>query len=118
LLAGKIAQKDFRGAIGMVLGMFTFLIFYSVQIWLVHHFFNQAIITIAYALSLPLSGFFTYYYWHTFDKIKAKWLLISLFFTRSTAIATRIAERESIIAEFNKRREEFLKEFPDAISTY
>ncbi|MCE3278573.1 MAG: hypothetical protein K0S44_764 [Bacteroidetes bacterium] len=117
LLAGRIAQKDFRGAIGMVLGMFTFIIFYSVQIALVHHYFNQTIITISYALSLPLSGFFTYYYWHTFDKIKAKWLLISLFFTRSTAIATRIAERESIIAEFNKRREEFLKKFPDAIAT-
>ncbi|HEX8515811.1 MAG TPA: lysophospholipid acyltransferase family protein [Bacteroidia bacterium] len=118
LVAGKIAKsKDFRGAIGMVLGMFTFLIFYTVQIWLADHLFRNTVITVLYALSLPLSGFFTYYYWHTFDKIRAKWMLISLFFRRSTAIASRIAERENIIQEFDKRRTEFLVKFPDAIST-
>lgn len=117
LLAGKIAKsKDFRGAIGMVLGMFTFLIFDCTQIWLVHHFLHNTIITILYAVSLPLSGFFTYYYWHTFDKIRAKWLLISLFFRRSTAIASRIAERENIIAEFDKKRSDFLEKFPDTVS--
>jgi glycerol-3-phosphate O-acyltransferase/dihydroxyacetone phosphate acyltransferase len=117
LLAGKIAKKDFRGAIGMVLGMFTFIIFHSLQIWFVHYLFNNSLVTVLYALSLPLSGFFTYYYWHTFDKIRAKWLLISLFFRRSTAIASRITERESIIAEFDKRRAEFLLKFPDAIKS-
>ena len=116
-LAGKIAKsRDFRGAIGMVLGMFTFLIFHSLQIYLVHRLFHQPLITVLYAVSLPLSGFFTYYYWHTFDKIRAKWLLISLFFRRSTAIASRIAERESIIAEFDKKRSDFLEKFPDAIA--
>ncbi|MCW3104286.1 MAG: hypothetical protein JWO09_2726 [Bacteroidetes bacterium] len=115
-LAGKIAKsKDFRGAIGMVLGMFTFLIFHSLQIYIVHRLFHHPLITVLYAVSLPLSGFFTYYYWHTFDKIRAKWLLISLFFRRSTAIASRIAERESIIAEFDKKRSDFLEKFPDAI---
>jgi glycerol-3-phosphate O-acyltransferase/dihydroxyacetone phosphate acyltransferase len=116
LLAGKIAKsKDFRGAIGMVLGMFTFLIFDSVQIYLVHRIFHNSLITVLYAISLPLSGFFTYYYWHTFDKIRAKWLLISLFFRRSTAIASRIAERKSIIAEFDKKRSDFLEKFPEAL---
>jgi 1-acyl-sn-glycerol-3-phosphate acyltransferase len=116
LLAGKIAKsKDFRGAIGMVLGMFTFLIFDSIQIYLMHRLFHNAMLTVLYALSLPLSGFFTYYYWHTFDKIRAKWLLISLFFRRSTAIAGRIAERESIIGEFDKKRSDFLEKFPEAI---
>jgi 1-acyl-sn-glycerol-3-phosphate acyltransferase len=118
LLAGKIAKsKDFRGAIGMVLGMFTFLIFHTIQIYLVHHFFDNTLITIIYAISLPLSGFFTYYYWHTFDQIKAKWLLLSLFFRRTTVIANLISERESIIAEFNKRRSDFLLKFPEAINS-
>ncbi|MDF2438653.1 MAG: hypothetical protein K0Q95_3029 [Bacteroidota bacterium] len=117
LLAGKIAKsKDFRGAIGMVLGMFTFLIFHSIQIFLVHHFFHNTLITVIYAISLPLSGFFTYYYWHTFDQIKAKWLLLSLFFRRTTVIANLISERESIISEFDKKRSDFLVRFPEAIT--
>ena len=99
----------------MVLGMFTFLIFHCTQIWLVYHFFHSPLLTIAYAVSLPLSGFFTYYYWHTFDRIRTKWMLVALFFRRSTAIAGRIAERESIIAELDKKRTEFLQSFPDAI---
>jgi glycerol-3-phosphate O-acyltransferase/dihydroxyacetone phosphate acyltransferase len=111
-LAGKIAKsKDFRGAIGMVLGMFTFLIFDSVQIIFVHHFFHRSLITLAYALSLPLSGFFTYYYWHTFDTLRTKWMLISLFYRKSTAIASLIAERESIIHDFNKTKIDFLEKF-------
>lgn len=116
MLAGKLAKsKDFHGAISMVLGMFMFLIFDSIQILLIHHFFHNFLLTVLYAVSLPLSGFFTYYYWHTFDKIRAKWLLISLFFKRSTAIASLITERESIIAEFDKKRSDFLMQFPDTI---
>ncbi len=107
--------KDFRGAIGMVVGMFTFLIFDTAQILLVHHFFHRPLLTLAYAISLPLSGFFTYYYWHTFDKIRAKWFLIMLFYKRSAGIANLIAERESIIAEFEKIRTDFLQKFPDII---
>jgi 1-acyl-sn-glycerol-3-phosphate acyltransferase len=115
-LSDKITKsKDFKGAIGMVLGMFTFLIFHTAQIIIVQLLLKNTIITILYAISLPLSGFFTYYYWHTFDKIRAKWLLISLFFRRSTAIANVISERENIISEFNGRRTEFLQKFPDAI---
>lgn len=100
--------KDFRGAIGMVLGMFTFLIFDTVQIILVQHFFHEPLLTLFYAISLPLSGFFTYYYWHTFSRIRTRWLLITLFYKRSTAIAGLIAERESIIGEFEKVKEDFL----------
>lgn len=101
--------KDFRGAIGMVLGMFCFIIFYTLQISLVQHFFHLPLLTVLYALSLPLSGFFAYYYWHTFDRIRSRWLLIALFYKRSAAIAGLIAERESIIAEFEKVKKEFLE---------
>jgi predicted Zn-dependent protease with MMP-like domain len=115
-LADKISKsKDFKGAIGMVLGMFTFIIFYIIQISLVQYFFQNGIVTILYGLSLPVSGAFTYYYWHTFDKIRAKWLLISLFYKRSTAIASLIAERENIINEFNKMRSDFLLKFPNIL---
>lgn len=116
LLAAKISKsRDFRGAIGMVLGMFTFIIFHTAQIWLVHHFFHNTLLTVLYAISLPLSGFFTYYYWHTFDKIRAKWLLVILFFRRSAAVSSLIAERENIIHEFGKKRSDFLEKFPESI---
>lgn len=114
--ADRIAKsKNFKGAISMVLGMFTFIIFYAVQIFFFQHFFQNTLLTILYAVSLPLSGFFAYYYWHTFDKIRAKWLLISLFYKRSSAIANLIAEREHIIQEFDNAKGVYLTAFPDTI---
>lgn len=115
-LADKISKtRDFRGAITMVLGMVMFILFYPAQVYIVHQVFYKTLITFCYAISLPISGAFTYYYWYTFDKFRARWVLISLFYKRSKAIAKLISERESIIEEFDKKRTDFLLKFPDAI---
>ncbi|HXU26081.1 MAG TPA: 1-acyl-sn-glycerol-3-phosphate acyltransferase, partial [Bacteroidia bacterium] len=59
-------QPEFYGAITMVVGTFTFLIFYSVQLWLVHHYLHTIWITLCYLVALPLSGFFAYFYGRRF----------------------------------------------------
>ena len=108
-VASRISKSiEFRGPIAMVLGTFTFLIFYTVQIILVHRFFHLTWLTIAYGVSLPLSGAFTYYYWHTVAYIRSRWHLISLFWKRSHLIANLITEREAIISEFEKARQEYM----------
>lgn len=98
---------EYRGAIGMVLGMFTFSIFYTFQINLVWDFIHIQWITIAYALSLPLSGMFTYWYFHEVSKMRAKWALMMVFYKKSTFVSNLITEREKIISEFDKAKEEY-----------
>lgn len=98
---------EFRGPIAMVTGTFTFLIFYTLQIWLVANYFHTTWVTVAYGVSLPLSGAFTYYYWHTVRYIRSRWRLVSLFWKRTYLIANLINERQQIIAEFDKGREEY-----------
>lgn len=107
-IAGKVTKSiEFRGAIGMVGGMFTFLIFHSVQIYLVWKFTHLQWLTILYAISLPLSGVFTYWYYHTMLEIKNKWLLMMIFYKKSVFISNLITERESIISEFDKAKNEY-----------
>lgn len=111
-IPGRIARKmsssiEFVGAISMVGGMFTFLIFYTVQIAFVWKYTHLAGLTIAYGLSLPLSGFFTYWYFHTINKIRTKWMLLMLFYKKSVFISNLIIEREQIIAEFDKVKNEY-----------
>lgn len=107
-VAGKISKEiEFKGAIGMVGGMFTFLIFYTLQIILVWKLSDNQWLTIAYGISLPLSGLFAYWYWHTVNKIRTKWMLMMLFYKRGTFISNIISEREQIIAEFDKARNEY-----------
>jgi 1-acyl-sn-glycerol-3-phosphate acyltransferase len=114
LAARKISSSiEFRGAIGMVGGMFSFLIFYTFQIWLVWHFSSSSVLTVIYALSLPLSGLFAYWYYHTVSDIRASWILMMIFYKKRTVISGLITERESIIAEFDKARDEYAAAMSD-----
>ncbi len=107
-IAGKISKKtEFRGAIGMVGGMFTFLIFYTVQIVLVWKFTHLQWLTMGYAISLPLSGLFAYWYYSTVKLYRTKWMLMMLFYKKSVLISGLITEREQIIAEFDKAKNEY-----------
>ncbi len=113
-IPGWIARKtsktpEFIGAIGMVGGMFTFLIFYTIQILLVWKFTSSSLFTFLYALSLPITGLFAYWYYYTILKIKARWTMVNLFLTRSVLISNLIYEREQIIIELDKAKEDYLK---------
>jgi hypothetical protein len=107
-LASKITKSiEFRGAIGMVGGMFTFLLFHSIQIIIVWKLTHIQWLTIAYAVSLPISGLFTYWYYHTVLEIKNKWLLMMVFYKKSVFISNLITERENLISEFDKAKNEY-----------
>lgn len=106
--ARTVKSKDYKGAIGMVLGMFTFIVFYSLQISLFKHFSHNNMLTVIYALSLPVTGFFAYFYWHKFTDYRSNLFFNNLFKNKRTLIDHLITERNSIIYEFEQAREDFL----------
>lgn len=111
-IPGLIAQtfakeKEYYGPVAMVSGTFTFLIFYSIQIYFVADYFHRFLYTLAYLLSLPLSGYFAYSYYYTVKSIRAKWLFISLFFSRTALIASLMEQRKLIVREFEAARTEY-----------
>jgi glycerol-3-phosphate O-acyltransferase / dihydroxyacetone phosphate acyltransferase len=107
-VARKISkEKEYYAPIAMVTGIFTFLIFYSLQIYLVEKYFHLSLLTLAYFISLPWSGYFTYSYYYTAKHIRAKWIFISLFFSRSTMIANLIQQRLEIIKELDSAKTEY-----------
>ncbi|MFZ4798212.1 MAG: 1-acyl-sn-glycerol-3-phosphate acyltransferase [Bacteroidia bacterium] len=103
-----VKSKDYKGAIGMVLGMFTFIVFYSLQISFFKHFSQNNLLTLIYALSLPVTGFFAYYYWHKFTDYRSNLFFNNLFKNKRTLIDHLISERNSIIYEFEQAKEDFL----------
>lgn len=107
-IAKKVSSSiEFVGAIGMIGGMFTFAIFYTTQIVLFWKYTHIQWLTIAYGLSLPISGFFAYWYAHTINKLHTKWMLLMLFYKKSVFISNLITEREQIIAELDKIKNEY-----------
>jgi len=114
-IPGFIARKttktiEFRGAIGMVGGVFTFSLFYTLQIAAVWKYSHSEWITLTYGLSLPLTGLFAYWYYYSVIEIKNKWLLMMTFYKKSVFVANLISERESILKEFNMVRDEYFSQ--------
>ncbi len=69
LISDYVEDKDLKGSLAMLLGMFTFLLFYPIQIVLCQFLFHQWWITALYAISLPVTGFITHYYWQYFTEL-------------------------------------------------
>jgi 1-acyl-sn-glycerol-3-phosphate acyltransferase len=65
-VVARRATKDveFIAPLMMVVGMFTFGLFYPLQIWLVHRLTDNNWLTLLYALSLPVTGFYALHYWN------------------------------------------------------
>jgi glycerol-3-phosphate O-acyltransferase / dihydroxyacetone phosphate acyltransferase len=102
-----IKQLEYRGPIAMVTGTFTFLIFYSLQIMMMWKFSHHILITLGYAISLPLSGLFAYWYYHEMKRIKANWILLLIFYKKSAIISKLMSEREAIITIFDEAKKEY-----------
>lgn len=103
----SIKQLEYRGPVAMVTGTFTFLIFYSLQIIMVWKFSHHFLITVIYALSLPISGLFTYWYYYEMKRIKANWILLLIFYKKSAIISKLMMEREAIISIFDEAKKEY-----------
>jgi glycerol-3-phosphate O-acyltransferase/dihydroxyacetone phosphate acyltransferase len=107
--APRISKSiEFRGPISFAMGTFTFLIFYSLQVWLVDKYTNGWPILLAYALSLPLSGLFAFYYYKRFLTIRGNWRILSLFYKKTNLITALITTRQQIIEELANARKEYV----------
>jgi glycerol-3-phosphate O-acyltransferase/dihydroxyacetone phosphate acyltransferase len=101
-------RLEFHGSIAYTMGTFTFLLFYSLQMFFVHKFAHNWTLTLAYAASLPISGLLAFYYYKRFKKIRGNWRIFSLFHKRTKVITSLITERESIINKLELARKEFV----------
>lgn len=102
-----VKQLEYRGPIAMVTGTFTFLIFYTFQIIIFWKLSKHFGFTSLYALSMPLTGIFCYWYYHEMKRIRASWILLRIFYKKSAIISKLMMERAAIIAEFDKAKEHY-----------
>jgi len=110
LVANKMVTSiEFKGPIAMATGMLTFLLFYIFQSILVWKWTENNWLTLAYIVSLPLSGLFAYKFHHFLKRIRSKWLILIIFYRKSRMVASLISEREQLIDEFDEARKEYDK---------
>ena len=99
---GVGAPRDYRGSLFMLIGTLTFLFFYGLQITLVQYFFHHTLLTICYAIALPVTGFFAWFYAKRVSNLRGRWRIFSLFYRKTTLITAILNARQHIIDELEK----------------
>ncbi|MFN8357930.1 MAG: 1-acyl-sn-glycerol-3-phosphate acyltransferase [Spirosomataceae bacterium] len=115
ILPSKIANlitKDitFRAPIMMVSGIFTFLLFYGVYVGVFWHVTHQIGLTLAYLLSLPLSGYFVLAYWNFVIRASRSWNVLNLFYRNPVLVSTLVNQRTEIFKLLNQAKEKYVKQ--------
>ncbi|RDB05523.1 lysophospholipid acyltransferase family protein [Runella aurantiaca] len=114
ILPSKITpliSKDisYRAPLMMTLGIFTFPLFYGLQLWIFQAIFQLPWLTIGLAICLPLSGFFVLWYWGRVTRLSHVWHAIRLFRRKPTLMQTLSSERTAIFQSLNEAKELYLK---------
>ncbi len=115
IIPSKVAQaitkeQEWRSPIMLSVGIFTFPLFYILEVWLVATWFHpQTSWLIVYMVSLPLSGFVTLRYWNSLLHTKEHWLLLRLFFRRQQVVERLYSQRQSIISKLEHARQDYLQ---------
>jgi glycerol-3-phosphate O-acyltransferase/dihydroxyacetone phosphate acyltransferase len=113
IIPSKVARLITRdevyiAPIMMTTGIFSFTICYNLQIMLFHQVIaNSGWLTLAYAVSLPVSGFFVLHYWNYFVSFYSMWNFSFLFKSRKSQIAALLRARVGIMQALDKARKEY-----------
>lgn len=100
--------EEYIAPVMMITGIFTFPIFYGLQIWTFHWLTQDFWLTLVYFISLPLTGFFALFYVNYFQSTRNKWRVFSLFFKKTALVSQLIAKRTEILQELEKAKEDYL----------
>ncbi len=102
-------ELEYKGPINMLIGMFLYIITYGVLGVFVFHITTSWTATFLYVLSLPFSGLFSHWYIKSALLMRDKWRMIKIFYKKSSLISKLIIEREEIIKDLSKAKEEYLR---------
>ncbi len=116
IIPSKVVQRitkeeEWRAPIMLTVGIFTFPIFYLLEIWLVRRLLQLSWEwTLLYSLSLPLSGFLTLHFWKALRHARKHWRHLLLFVNQKHLARHLRRKRQEIIIELEAAREEYLQQ--------
>lgn len=103
-------EQEFRAPIMLTVGIFSFPVLYAIQAAVLWRFLPDTLSLLLYLISLPLSGFFTLRYWNTLLRVRERWLLLRLFLSESPVAESLKQQRQELIEELEKARNEYLSQ--------
>ena len=114
ILPSKIANLissdvTYRAPIMMTVGIIAFPLFYGLDIWAMQTTFQNSWLTLVFAVSLPLTGYFVLWYWDRATRLSHLWQALRLFSQKPAIMQSLTAERAKIFNLFEEAKTVYLK---------
>jgi hypothetical protein len=116
-VAGAVTkEEEWRAPVMLTVGIFTFPLFYLLEVGLVRSWLHPTLPwSVLYFLSLPLSGFFSFYYWNTLQYTQKHWLLLRLFAKRQHLVDSLRQQRNEILEDLEAARKEYIAQTENSL---
>jgi 1-acyl-sn-glycerol-3-phosphate acyltransferase len=95
-VASKIKDKHFKSSVNFVVSLLLFPIYYIILITIFSIFTEGLLPLLVFAISLPLTGYFAFYYYQNLKKLRGKLRLYFYRLTKTSEYDTLVSERENI----------------------
>jgi len=95
-VASKIKDKHFKSSVNFVVSLLLFPIYYIILITIFSIFTEGWLPLLVFAISLPLTGYFAFYYYQNLKKLQGKLRLYFYRLTKTSEYDTLVSERENI----------------------
>jgi hypothetical protein len=103
------SDVTYRAPIMMTVGIIAFPVFYGLDIWAMQTAFQNSWLTLAFAVSLPLTGYFVLWYWDKVTRLSHLWQALRLFRQKPTLMESLTTERTKIFNLLEEAKTIYLK---------
>ena len=102
-----IKQKTFISSVKLMVGLGSFIVFYTIQSWLCWYLFHNKWMTILYVISLVPSGNFVFFFVKKARNYRQHLVFLSLFYRRRILVYNLIRQRMRLIESLNRARDDY-----------
>lgn len=103
------SDVTYRAPIMMTVGIIAFPLFYGLDIWAIQAAFQNSWLTLAFAISLPLTGYFVLWYWDIATRLSHLWQALRLFRQKPALMENLAIERAKIFNLLEEAKTIYLK---------
>jgi len=97
----KVKQVHFHASVNFVIGMFGWIGYYLFQLLLVALFSKSGLITLAFALLIPATGWYSLQFYSFMKKVFARWNLFTFTQNNGELTAKLLFLRQQLINDFS-----------------
>lgn len=101
----KVKQAHFHASVNFVIGMFSWIGYYLLQLLIIGILSKSILVALAFAFIIPATGMYSLKFYSFMKKTNAQWNLFSLIQNNEHVVEILLKNREGLIQEIEEAKE-------------